>query len=205
MRASRMTFRETMSGPFAMGVTDPEEGARIGRDTGWRLTIDVTVTIDDMAAFVTEPRPPARLAGDLQLPGVRDRIPFEDGTFQLFPPQDGSGRTLMTYRIGFQRQEKYPTHYELYGSKVAGKEPSLLKLWADTTTLHVVLARNPKYAGGHIAGAGVLRLTPMSLARCLASIRTSHPDSPVEAARTVGNYAWLMTRSLADTYLPGLP
>jgi hypothetical protein len=203
MRPSRMTFRETMSGPFAMGATDPAEGARIGQETDWRLTINVTVTIDDMTAFVTEPRPPAKLTGDVHLPGVSDPIPFEDGTFQLFP--NGRGSTLMTYRIRFTRNEKYSTEYELVGAKAAGKVPSLLRLWSDTTTLRVRLYRNPRYSNGQQAGAGVLRLTPTSLAKCLASIRTSHSDSPVAAARTVGNYAWLMTRSLADTYLPGLP
>lgn len=197
-----MTFQETMSGPFAMGVSDPDEGARVGERTDWRLTINVTVTIDDMAAFVTEPRPPAKLAGDVELPGVREPIPFQNGTFQLFPPWKASRQTLMFYEIPFQYEG---TSYHLTGSKTADEQPSLTRLWSDTTTLKVCLHRNAHYSNGDIAGAGVLRLTPVRLARCLASIRTSRTESPVEAARTVGGYAWLMARTLAGAYLPGLP
>lgn len=197
-----MTFQETMSGPFAMGVREPDEGARVGQRTDWRLTINVTVTIDDMTAFVTEPRPPAKLTGDIQLPGVRDPIPFQDGNFRLFPPWHGPPRTLMSYEIPFHHDG---TSYHLTGSKCADERPNLTQLWSDTTTLKVQLHRNAHYSDGDIAGAGVLRLTPTSLAKCLASIRTARTESPVEAARTVGGYAWLMTRRLADAYLPGLP
>jgi hypothetical protein len=196
-----MTFQETMSGPFAMGVSDPDEGARKGQSTDWRLTINVTVTIDDMATFVTEPRPPAKLTGDIELPGVRDRIPFQDGTFRLFPSWNASRRTLMFYEIPFHHEG---TSYHLTGSKMADEQPNLTRLWSDTTTLRVTLHRNAHFSNGDIAGAGVLRLTPVSLAKCIASIRTARTESPVEAARTVGGYAWLMARTLAKTYLPGL-
>lgn len=194
-----MTFQETMSGPFAMGVSDPDEGARKGQSTDWRLTIDVTVTIDDMATFVTEPRPPAQLSGQVELPGVREPIRITKGTFELFPSADPS--SLMVYNIEFSHQG---TSYHLIGRKAADERPKLTQLWSDTTTLNVHLHRDARFPDGDIAGAGVLRLTPTSLAKCIASIRTARTESPVEAARTVGGYAWLMARTLAKTYLPGL-
>jgi hypothetical protein len=194
-----MTFQETMSGPFAMGVSDAAEGARVGQRTDWHLALHLTVTIDDMAAFVEEPRPPARLSGEVELPGVPGRLPISEGTFELFPPSDSG--TLMSYTVEFWHQN---THYHLLGRKASGKRPSLRELWSDTTTLDVHLHRNAQFSNGYIAGAGVLRLTPFQLAKCLASIRTARTGSPVDAARTVGGYAWLMGRSLARTYLPGL-
>jgi hypothetical protein len=188
-----MTFRETMAGPFAMGVTEPDEGARAGRNNDWRMALEVTVTIDDMTAFTAEPRPPARLDGELDVPGVRGRVPFQDGVFRLFPPSDGDGRTLMIYELGFEHEG---TRYHLAGSKTAGVRPRLIRLWPDTTTLDVRL-----YRGTDVVGAGVLRLTLMQLVRLVVSVRTPHSGSPVETVRTVGGFAWLFVKNLAGAYL----
>lgn len=205
---SGMTFQETMSGPFAMGVTEPAEGARVGRRTDWRLVLDATVTIDDMTAFVAEPRPPARLAGELELPGVATRVPFRDGVFRLFPRPGPAGHTLMVYELGFERDG---TRYHLAGSKTAGTRPNLTRVWSDTTTLDVRLHRSPACGdvggdaggdvGGDVVGAGVLRLTMTQLARLVVSVRTPHSASPVRTVGTVGRFAWLFARNLAGTYL----
>jgi len=192
-----MTFLETMAGPFAMGVTEPDEGARSGRNNDWRLVLDAKVTIDDITAFTAEPRPPARLDGELDVPGLCDRIPFQDGVFRLFPPSDGAGRTLMIYELGFEHEG---VRYHLAGRKSAGERPNLVRLWSDTTTLDVRLHRGVD-AGGDVVGAGVLRLSVAQLARMVVSVRTPGSGSPTETARTVGGFAWLFVKNLAGSYL----
>src|ERR1700741_154424 len=192
-----MTFRETMSGPFAMGVTEPDEGASAGRNNDWRLAFEATVTIDDMTAFTAEPRPPAGLDGELDVPGVRGRVPFQGGVFRLFPRSDGADRTLMIYELGFEHEG---TRYHLAGSKTAGERPKLFRLWSDTTTLDVRLYQGTD-AGGDVVGAGVLRLTLMQLVRLVVSVRTPHSGSPVETAPTLGGVAWLFVKNLAGAYL----
>ena len=192
-----MTFLETMAGPFAMGVTEPDEGARSGRNNDWRLVLDAKVTIDDITAFTVEPRPPARLDGELDIPGLRDRIPFQDGVFRLFPSSDEAGRTLMIYELGFEHEG---VRYHLAGRKSAGKRPNLIRLWSDTTTLDVRLHRGVD-AGGDVVGAGVLRLSVAQLARMVVSVRTPGSGSPIGTARTVGGFAWLFLKNLAGSYL----
>jgi len=50
-----ITFREKMSGPFAMGETDPKRGAEKGKDTP--LTMHATVTLDDIDGFLADREP----------------------------------------------------------------------------------------------------------------------------------------------------
>ncbi|PXY32587.1 hypothetical protein [Prauserella muralis] len=193
-----LTFRETMTGPFAMGAADPEDGARLGRDTGSTMTLRATVTVADTAALHTEPRPPARLDGTLALPGAGEPVAFEDGLFHLFPASGPSPHTLMVYELGFTHDGM---RYHLTGHKAAGERPFVGRLWPDTTTLRVRLHRGED-AAGEVAGAGVLRLGAADLARLVASLRTPGADSLGDAVRARGGYAWLFARNLTGTYLP---
>jgi len=47
---SGVTFRETMEGPFALGVSDPEEGARKGQAAGTSLALHARIAVDDLDA-----------------------------------------------------------------------------------------------------------------------------------------------------------
>ncbi|ASR34439.1 hypothetical protein BAY61_04910 [Prauserella marina] len=193
-----LTFRELMSGPFTMGVTDPEEGASIGERTEWRMVLRATVTIADAGAFLSDPRPPATLTGEVRLPGVRRHIPFDNGVFRLFPPAGRAYRTLMVYEFGFSDNG---VRYHVAGYKATSENPMPAKLWADTTTLATRLYRGQD-TSGEVVGAGVLRLSALELARLIASLRTPRARDVVDAAKAAGGYALLFTRSLADTYLP---
>ncbi|NGO10142.1 hypothetical protein G5C60_21760 [Streptomyces sp. HC44] len=202
-----LTFREKMSGPFAMGVTSPQDGARQGRLTDWRFVLHALVTVDDTRAFTTEPRHPGRLTGEVELPGVKNRIPFTDGVFRLFPdPRDDAagGSLLMEYELTFQHRG---TAYHLTGRKSAPPRPAAvapLWLWPDTTTMAVRLRRG-NGGDGETVGAGVLRLGAGDLARLLASLRTPRADGLLDSGQALGAYARLFAGGLAQTYLPYLP
>ncbi|AQZ65301.1 hypothetical protein BKM31_31080 [[Actinomadura] parvosata subsp. kistnae] len=194
--APGLTFREKMSGYFAMGVADPGEGARVGRRTRWRLTLRATVTIDDMRAFVADPLHPGTLRGEIELPGVAQRIPFHDGIFQLFAPSGEPDLTLLVYEAPFSYDGQA---YYLAGRKNV-RDDLGLDLWPDTTTLEVRLHRGPD-ARGEVVGAGVLRLGVAELAALLVSMRARNVASPVEAARVFGAFGLLFARSLRASYL----
>jgi hypothetical protein len=199
-----LTFREKMPGNFAMGATTPEEGAREGRLTDWRFVLHATVTVEDIRDFSTSPGRPARLTGEVELPGVRHRIPFTEGVFRLFPLRyepryEGDGSPLMAYEITFHRQG---TPYHLAGRKSVPPRPVALAplgLWADTTTLATRLYRGTG-PDGEVVGAGVLRLGTGGLLRLLASVRTPWAAGPADSGQALGSYAWLFTRGLARTY-----
>ncbi|MGP4050461.1 hypothetical protein [Streptomyces sp. 2A115] len=199
-----LTFREKMSGPFAMGATSPQDGARRGRLTDWRFVLHALVTVDDTRAFTTEPRRPGRLTGEVELPGVKNRIPFTDGVFHLFPDPRGDaaeGSLLMEYELTFHHRG---TPYHLTGRKSSPPRPAAvapLWLWPDTTTMAVRLRRG-NGGDGEIVGAGILRLGAGDLARLLASVRTPRADGLLDSGQALGAYARLFAGGLAQTYLP---
>lgn len=184
-----LTFDERMVGPFVMGVDDPREGARRGRRTDWRMTLQARVAIDDVDAFVAAPSPTGDLSGELHIPGIRRPIPFDGGTFRLFPP---GVPALMTYEFGFRHGGE---DYHLEGRKCSRTLP--LQVWSDTTTLEVRLQR-----GTEPAGAGMLHIGVGDFARVLASMRSVGAGSPVAAGGALAAYYWLFARKLGMAYLP---
>lgn len=193
-----LTFRERMSGPFAMGVSDPYEGASRGRRTQWSMTLHATVTIPDVAEFVAQPSPAAALSGELELPGVREPVPFDDGTFRLFPREDTA---LMRYELAVKNVAGEDGPLLVSGTKCWLDRPLAYRVWSDTTTLEVRLHRGTDTTG-EIVGAGVLRIRLGDFAQVLASLRAPRARTPVQAAHAVGSYAWLFARNLRREYLP---
>jgi hypothetical protein len=191
-----LTFTERMSGPFAMGVDDPHEGARRGRRTRWTMTLHARVTIPDVGSFVGAESPTATMSGELELPGVRNPIAFDGGTFRLFPPDDS---LLMLYELGFTSGGD---EYLLAGTKCWRDRPLAHRVWSDTTTLQVRLHSGAD-STAEVTGAGLLRIGVGDFARALTSIRAPAAETPVQFGRAVGAYGWLFARKLSGTYLPG--
>jgi hypothetical protein len=54
-------FREQMAGPFCMGCTDAQAGAKQGQAAGTVLSMRATVSIEDLDRFLAEPDHPGRL------------------------------------------------------------------------------------------------------------------------------------------------
>jgi cholesterol oxidase len=195
-----------MSGPFAFGPANPADGAALGRQTGWRLSLHGTVTIDDVAAFVADPLHRGRLSGEVELPGRANRIPFRDGVFNLFAPGGEPDLTLLVYEVPLRLASNGADHDQVHDQVhyLAGRKSVRddlgLDLWPDTTTLDVRLHQG-RDATGPIVGSGVLRLTVAELLRLLASARTLHAGSPLQSATAVARFGRLFLENLAASYL----
>jgi hypothetical protein len=189
-----VSFTERMIGPFAMGVRHPADGAERGAATSWTMTLKANVSIADIRAFLGDPRPSAAMSGELALPGVRKPIPFDTGSFRLFPR---SGPALMVYELPFTHDG---VAYRLAGEKCWRGRPAARRMWSDTTTLQVRLHRGETTAG-EVVGAGVLRIGIGDFARAIASMRAPRAASPLQSGRALGAYAWLFARELSRTYL----
>jgi len=187
-----------MSGPFAFGRANPADGAELGRQTGWRLSLHGTVTIDDVASFVADPLHRGRLSGEVELPGLANRIPFRDGVFNLFAPSDQPDLTLLVYEAPLRLASNGTDHY-LAGRKNV-RDDLGLDLWPDTTTLDVRLHQG-RNATGPIVGSGVLHLTVVELLRLVASARTLHAGTPLRSAIAVASFGRLFLQNLAASYL----
>ncbi|GMU05538.1 patatin-like phospholipase family protein [Corallococcus caeni] len=191
-----LSFRETMSGPLAMGTTNPEAGAHDGRSTPF--TMHCTITIDDMEAFIRDANHAARLVAHVQFKPLGMDLPVRDGSFNLFRATDDPRTKIMTYGLRFQAHGQ---DYYLDGTKTLHDDPGP-DLWRDTTRLYSYLHEGPD-ARGPVVGAGVLVLGMRELLHLVASMHSTRGG--VEGAGMVARFGRLFLGALWDLYAPEAP
>jgi hypothetical protein len=189
-----LTFRETMAGPFTLGVTDPREGAAAAGNH--RLAMHASVTIESMDEFVAHEERPGRLTGRVDFTPWGKGIPAVDGVFNLFAPSDDPDLKLMVYELAL-RHEGRP--YYLAGRKEVRSDHHGLDLWSDTTTLYTTLHEGES-KDGPVIGSGVLSLGPDDLARLLTTVRVTGSTSAADTTRTIAQFGQFFMGELWDTY-----
>jgi len=160
---SGLTFRETMSGPVALGASDPEAGA--ADPNAKTLAIHCEISIDDVDRFVADPDHTGSITGSVEYEPFGGTLPVSRGIFNLFSP-GGPNERLMQYRLAFEHDGK---PYFLDGAKHVHDDPGF-DVWKDTTTLHTVLHEGSD-ASGPVVGAGILSLGVEALARMMSTMR----------------------------------
>jgi predicted acylesterase/phospholipase RssA len=188
-------FRETLSGPFALGATDPAEGAARGEAEGTTLELRANVDVDDVERFVDDPEHAASLTGDVSFPAFGDRVPCIGGSFNLFAPAEEPDAKEVVYELGFEHEGQT---YLVAGRAHVRDDPGA-DLWADTTTIAVTLHEGGE-AAGPIAGAGVLRLDAGDVAALASSMHATNVDSVAERAGTLARFGKWYLGQLWDTY-----
>ncbi len=191
-----ITFRETMSGPFALGETDPRAGAEAGKRAGTNLAMHAAVEIDSIRAFVDDPEHPGSLAGRIDFTPWGEAIPAASGVFNLFAPTAQPDLKHMVYELQFQHAGQA---YYLAGRKEVKSDSHGLDLWSDTTTLLTTLHEGDD-ASGPVVGAGVLSLGPDDLARLIKTVRVTGDPSALDRARTIATFGSFFMGELWDTY-----
>lgn len=192
-----VSFRETMSGGFTLGATDPKTGGTHAIDT---LSMHATIHIEDIEAFVADPMHESPLTGHIDFPPFGSGIPAEHGVFGLFTPDEQDPElAYMVYELGFRHEGK---PYYLAGRKHV-RLGSPFKLWGETTTLYTTLHRGGP--DGEVIGAGVLRLGLGELLRLLRTVRATQPPGEDEAARAVGRFFRFFASELLRTYVNKTP
>jgi predicted acylesterase/phospholipase RssA len=216
-----LSFRETMRGPFALGVTDPEEGKRRGEHEGTSLALHANVRIDAFDRFVNERDHAGTLTGTVDF----NAAPFgkdmagSKGVFNLFKP---AGTTAARPKGLFRRKAKAegPVDLKNFIYELAfehGGKPYYLAgrkdvrdgghLWGDTTTLYTRLHEGSD-ATGKVIGAGVLTLGVNDLANLLSTVEVHNASSEPERLAVVIRFGRLFLGELWDSYgrfIPGLP
>lgn len=192
-----ITFKETMAGPLALGETDPEQGAEKGEHMDTSLTMNATVTIDDLDAFISDPAHLASLAGAIDFPPLGERSEASSGLFNLFSPADDPKLKYMVYELALQC-DGGPRY--LAGKKYVRDDPGF-DLWSDTTTLYTTLHEGGN-ASGSLIGAGILRLDIGDFLRLISTITVTGTDSKMEQAAAVAKFGKFFMGELWDTYSP---
>lgn len=191
-----ITFREVMSGAFALGATDPAEGEKKGRSEGSVMTMHAAIDIDDIDLFVSDPNHLGGLSGTLDFTPFGEDIPAPTGVFNLFRPTEDPTLKLMVYELGFQHGGK---SYYLAGQKDVRDDP-VFDLWRDTTTLYTKLYEGTDKSGP-VAGAGILTLGVKELLKLVSTMRAQGATSVTQSTEALAKIGSFFLGQLWDTYV----
>ena len=200
-----LTFREKMEGPFALGVSDPEEGRKKGLAEGTSLAMHGNIDIQAFDRFANQKDHAGSLTGsiDFNASPFGKGMPASKGVFNLFKPggKGKEGLKNFVYEMAFEHEGK---PYYLAGRKDVREGGDL---WKDTTTLYTRLHEG-KDSSGKVIGAGVLSLGAADLAALLSTVEVHNAASDAERLAVKIRFGRLFLGNLWDSYarhIPGLP
>jgi len=188
------SFKETMSGGFAMGETDPASGAEKGKADV--LTMHGTITIDDLDAFIADPKHLGVLDVVMDWSPFGMNLPAPHGVFNLFSPSDDPKLKLMVYEWCLQQSGEW---YYFAGHKEVRVHP-LRDLWNDTTTLYTLLYKG-KDKTGPVVGAGIISIAPPELVKMVATFKALNAQSVADRVRAETEFGRFFLGELWDTYV----
>ncbi|MGF1611525.1 MAG: hypothetical protein ACFCUQ_19135 [Kiloniellales bacterium] len=192
-----ITFKETMAGPFMLGIQEPEAGAVAGKEAGQSLAMHAAVTIDDLDGFVADPQHLGGLAGTIDFAPLGRAIPASRGVFNLFSPTDDPAMRHMVYELSFTQAG---TTYYLAGHKRVRNDPGF-DLWRDTTTLFTTLHEGQDKSAP-VVGAGVLSLGLDELMKLIASLRVTGTDDAIDKTAAITKFGRFFMGELWERYAP---
>ncbi|HET9961726.1 MAG TPA: hypothetical protein VFQ34_05290 [Nitrospiraceae bacterium] len=194
--APGITFRETMAGPFSLGETNPQSGARKGKADGTTLTIRPLVNIDNLDVFHFDREHTAQLESSVHFPQLfGETEPTGTGIFNLFAPQGNTRLKLMKYAFEFSHDNQ---PYFFYGEKKVEDDPGP-DVWQDTTTLFSTLHQGHDRSAP-IIGAGTLRISLTGFLRQLMTMEVTHSESRIDKLSAYLFFANFFLKELRDTY-----
>jgi cholesterol oxidase len=196
MQRLTLTFKETMSGHFALGETDPAPGAAIGKAHDTELAMHAEVSIADLDRFISDPNHTGLLTGSIDFAPLGMGILASSGVFNLFKPTSDLETTYMVYELAFQHGGQ---DYYLAGHKEVRDDPGF-DLWSDTTTLYATLHEGPDKTG-KVLGAGVLTLGIKQLAALISTIGVPNATNLADKAAVIQKFGRFFMGKLWDAYI----
>lgn len=130
---TKVAFTEEMKGFVTFGEMDFDRGARQGKESGTSIMFHLTITVDGVSRFVTDPRhDTANVKGYVKSDSLGGQREVEQAKFNLFVDDADPARKRMFYRLFFRDDKGSPL--TLSGFKDVKDDPGM-DLWHDTTTL----------------------------------------------------------------------
>ena len=195
--ATSVAFTEQMKGFVTLGETDPLQGQGRGRATDTRLMFELTITADDVDAFVADPLREGRAEGYVACDALGGRLDVERGWFNLFVHEEDPARRTMRYRLWLRGPGG--NTLTLTGRKDVHDDAGV-DVWLDTSTLYVrVLQGHVEPSGddaAEVLAAGVITIHVPDFLWQLTTFRARGPD-PVAGLAAFGQ---LFLGELWDVY-----
>jgi predicted acylesterase/phospholipase RssA len=192
-----ITFRETMSGGFAMGATDPVAGEKQGDKDGTRFYMHGTINVRDVDRFISDPEHAGEIVGSVDTPTLGKGLPSTKGVFNLFSPSDDPKMKYMVYELGFVGSDG--KDYYMAGKKHV-RDDHGLDFWRDVTTLFTYLHAGTD-STGPVVGAGTLSLSLNELRKLAGTMHATNAKNAIAGAETIGKFGKFFLGEMWTTYI----
>ena len=168
-------FTEEMLGHVTFGETDYNRGAAADRLGSSFFKFHLTIAVDDIHRFGTDPMRQAGAYGWVECDALGGRMPVERGVFNLFVNTEPGVRRML-YRLFFRDGVGHPL--TMTGYKLV-RDDAGFDVWRDTTTLFTRVLRghveDHEEEGAELVGSGVLRIRVRDFAKQLTTFHVSPP------------------------------
>jgi hypothetical protein len=196
-----LEFTEQMRGFGAAGATDFQDGFERGRKDAQPLRVKLTITMDNVDRFVTDPNHEARAEGFVESPVIGGWRPVHEGRFNLLVHGDDPRRKHMRYRLFFTDQSG--SACTLVGYKDI-RDDAGPDIWDDTTRLYTRILKGrvatveEETAAGTIA-SGIVQIQFLDFLEQLTTFRASGP-SPAAQLEALNRFGALFLGKLWEVY-----
>lgn len=171
-----LAFTEQMKGFMALGEEDYALGHDKGKLAGLAVTVQLTIGMDDVDRFVTDPQHEARADGFIQCAAFGGRRPVSNGVFNLLVEAGNPDSKAMYYRLFFTNAQGQPL--TLIGFKTIHDDPGPDE-WEDTTTLFTRVLKGhvsiDEETGAPIEASGILRILLGDFLQQMTTFRVEGP------------------------------
>jgi cholesterol oxidase len=193
-------FTEEMLGHVTFGETDYNRGAAADRLGSSFFKFHLTIAVDDIHRFGTDPMRQAGAYGWVECDALGGRMPVERGVFNLFVNTEPGVRRML-YRLFFRDGVGHPL--TMTGYKLV-RDDAGFDVWRDTTTLFTRVLRGhvePDEEGSaELVASGVLRIRVRDFAKQLTTFRASGPGAGATLGALV-RFGWIFLGQLAEAYV----
>lgn len=195
-----LSFTEEMKGHIAFGETDYDRGRREGIQHGTSLMVHLTIKIDGVHHFVTDPQHEAAVEGYVECEALGGNLPVERGWFNLFVDKGDPTVKRMLYQLYFSDSVGHPV--TLSGLKLI-RDDGRFDVWADTTTLFTRILNGHVEPGeeekAEVVAAGIIAIHFFDF---LAELTTFRVEGPTQAAHTsaLSEFGLFFLGKLWDVY-----
>ncbi len=199
---TNLQFTEVMKGFVAAGEVDYEAGAARGKASDSPASFQLTIEMDGVNRFITNPKHLAAAEGWFECAAVGGRRPLSKGTVKLLVDDlDDPHHKFMNYLLVVRRRGRREP-LTLLGYKDIKDDPGF-DVWSDTTTLYTRILEGHRTrdedGGSKILGAGILKIY---LADFMKQLTTFRVEGPTLADRTAAfaRFGELFLGKLWDVY-----
>jgi len=156
---TELSFTEEMKGYITVGENDYDDGFKQGKKDDTYIMFHLTIKLDDVDKFVTDPKHEAIAEGYVECKTLGGKLAVEKGVFNLFVHEKDYEQKKMLYRLFFKDADGNPL--TLSGFKDVKDDPGF-DLWSDTTTLFTRIFKGHIEAededGAELLGSGIIKI-----------------------------------------------